>query len=208
MRGLLRYEKKKPYSKRWHDAQKISPVTPKQNQIQPTLEYTFLKELLKLAWRISQKSLVARKTQNKAHLVSALSSRVCKYNKDETYTVLVLVGRLTEISTHSESTLYGYTRISQATFQCHVVTRGLGTRPNNVQLWNETFIVALHFRFHNWFCFPIKMWRACALVLVIAVLEESCASSNRPGGLTDVRDATPEVQEIADVVSDVFHRSK
>ena len=61
-----------------------------------------------MAGRISQKSLLSglslltRTTQNKAHVVSALSSRVCKYNKDETYTVLVLEGRLTDISIQSE----------------------------------------------------------------------------------------------------------
>ena len=50
-----------------------------------------------LAGRISQKSLLTRKTQNKAHLVSALSSRKCKYKKDGAYAVLVLEGRLTDI---------------------------------------------------------------------------------------------------------------
>ena len=77
------------------------------NQIQPSLEYTFLNEFFHLAGRISQKSLLTRTTQNKAHVVSALSSRVCKYNKVETYTVLVLEGRLTDISIQSELTLYG-----------------------------------------------------------------------------------------------------
>ena len=76
-------------------------------EIQPSLKYTFLKEFFHLAGRISQKSLLTRTTQNKAHVVSALSSRVCKYNKDETYTVLVLEGRLTNISTQSELRLYG-----------------------------------------------------------------------------------------------------
>ena len=97
MRGPLRYVKNLPFSKRLHH---------KRNQIQPSLEYTFLK-FFHLAGRISQKSLLTRTSQNKAHVVSALSSRVRKYNKDETYTVLVLEGRLTDISIQSELTLYG-----------------------------------------------------------------------------------------------------
>ena len=43
------------------------------------------------------------------------------------------------------------------------------------------------------------MWRACVLVLVLAVLEESCGLI--PGGLSGVRDATPEVKAIAFAVS-------
>ena len=67
----------------------------------------FENEFFKLASRISKKSVVTRTTQNKARLVSTLSSRVCKHKKDKIYTVLILEGRLTEISTPSEFTLYG-----------------------------------------------------------------------------------------------------
>ena len=44
---------------------------------------------------------------------------------------------------------------------------------------------------------------ACGLVLIIAI---SCVNgTSMPGGLTQVRDATPEVQDIANHVSDTFH---
>ena len=47
------------------------------------------------------------------------------------------------------------------------------------------------------------MWHVCVLVLVLAVLEEGCGL--KLGGLSGVRDATPEVKAIAFAVSHHHH---